>query len=223
MTRTTQSWIAGLILGSSLVGAAPATGQNATVPTLMMLVQDHGSVPPNVLEQAKDETTRIFQDINVELIWLEHGDARFSDPSVLRSVVIVHILSREMADRVKGSQNVMGWAAPGTRFVKVCYSRIEAVSRRTEAASPTRRENDTARILGHVVAHEIGHLLLPPGAHSPSGIMRASLDLELAALGGLFFTANQAQDIRTTLAAAEKTGSSGWIRPRSRRAKRGAA
>ena len=135
MTRTTRSWIAGFILGSSLVGAAPATAQHAIAPTLMMLVQDHGLVPANVLEHAKDETTRIFQDINVELIWLEHGDARFADPSVLRSVVTVHILSREMADRVKRSQNVMGWAVPGIRFVKVCYSRIEALSRRTEAVS----------------------------------------------------------------------------------------
>ena len=139
MTRTTRSWIAGFILGSSLVGAAPATAQNATVITLMMLVQDDGSVPPKVLEQAKDETTRIFQDINVELIWLEHGDARFKDPSVLRSVVTVHILSREMIDRMKKPDGVMGWAAPGTRIVTVSYSRIEALSRRTEAGSSTRR------------------------------------------------------------------------------------
>ena len=33
--------------------------------------------------------------------------------------------------------------------------------------------------------------------------MRASLDSQLAALGRLFFTASQAQDIRTKLAATE--------------------
>ena len=169
----------------------------------MMIVQDDASVPPKLLERAKEEATRIFQDINVELIWLEHGDARFKDPSALKSVVIVHILSREMIDRMKKPDSVMGWAAPGTRLVKVSYSRIKAFSRRTELVSPTLRDNDTACILGHVVAHEIGHLLLPRGAHSPSGIMRASLDRQLAALGGLFFTADQAQDIRTKLAATE--------------------
>jgi len=120
------------------------------------------------------------------------------------SVVTVHILSREMIDRMNKPDRVMGWAAPGTRLVTVSYSRIEALSRRTETVSSTRRrDNDAACILGHVVAHEIGHLLLAPGAHSPSGIMRASLDRQLAALGGLFFTASQAQDIRTKLAATE--------------------
>ena len=43
-----------------------------------------------------------------------------------------------------------------TRIVKVSYSRIKALS-------PTLGDNDTACILGHVVAHEIGHLLLPRG------------------------------------------------------------
>ena len=81
MTRTTRSWIATFILGSSLVGAVPASAQNATAGTLMMVVQDDASVPPKLLERAKEEATRIFQDINVELIWLEHGDARFKEPS----------------------------------------------------------------------------------------------------------------------------------------------
>ena len=131
MTRTTWSWIAAFILGSSLVGAMPASAQNATAPRLMIIVQDDASVPPKVLKRTKEEATRIFQDINVELIWLEHGDARFEDSSALKSVVIVHILSREMIDRMKRPDSVMGWAAPGTRIVKVCYSRIKALSGRT--------------------------------------------------------------------------------------------
>ena len=203
MTRTTRIRIAGFILGSSLVAGAPASAQHTAVTTLMMLVHDNAGVPPKLLERAKEEATRIFHDVNVELIWLEHGDARFKNPSVLKSVVTVHILSREMIDRLKKPDRVVGWAAPGTRLVKVSYSRIEALSRSTAAVSSTRRDDDTACILGHVIAHEIGHLLLPPGPHSPSGIMRASLDRQLAALGGLFFTAKQAEDIRTKLAATE--------------------
>ena len=148
MTRTTWSWIAAFILGSSLVGAMPASAQNATVPRLMITVQDDASVPPKLLERTKGETTRIFQNINVELIWLEHGDARFKDPSALKSVVTVHILSREMIDRMKKPDSVMGWAVPGTRFVKVSYSRIKAFSRRTELVSPTLRDNDTACLFG---------------------------------------------------------------------------
>ncbi len=30
-----------------------------------------------------------------------------------------------------------------------------------------------SRLLGRAIAHEVGHLLLPGGRHSPSGLMRA--------------------------------------------------
>jgi len=55
-------------------------------------------------------------------------------------------------------------------------------------------------VLGHVIAHELGHILLGPGAHSRSGIMRASLDLEWLRIGGLWFTASEARAIREKLA-----------------------
>lgn len=32
---------------------------------------------------------------------------------------------------------------------------------------------DTARLMGRVIAHEIGHLLLGTGRHTPRGLMRA--------------------------------------------------
>ncbi len=31
-------------------------------------------------------------------------------------------------------------------------------------------------VLGHVIAHEAGHLMLPPGAHNSTGIMKARTD-----------------------------------------------
>jgi hypothetical protein len=58
---------------------------------------------------------------------------------------------------------------------------------------------DATRI-GHVIAHEIGHVLLGPNAHSIVGIMRGTLlqeDWEKAAQGTLGFTQSQNQQIRT--------------------------
>jgi hypothetical protein len=104
-----------------------------------------------------------------------------------------------MADSAKKRGSVMGWAIPGTRIVKVSYTGIGALIGEDVLWS-TRREKDVACVLGHVVAHEIGHLLLPFAAHSAGGIMKARLDPRLAAIGGLFFTADQAEDIRAKLA-----------------------
>ena len=53
--------------------------------------------------------------------------------------------------------------------------------------------------LGNVMAHEIGHLLLGPKAHSPAGIMKAKWnqqELQPAALASLRFTPQQADVIQ---------------------------
>ncbi len=54
-------------------------------------------------------------------------------------------------------------------------------------------------ILGHLMAHELGHLLLPEGAHSKRGIMPCPLnreDWQAAAKGILLFTAEQSKQLR---------------------------
>ena len=59
-----------------------------------------------------------------------------------------------------------------------------------------------ASLLGVAIAHEIGHLLLPYGSHSPSGLMQADWDdrqFVLARARLLRFTAQQAKQIRAHL------------------------
>ena len=58
---------------------------------------------------------------------------------------------------------------------------------------------DLSTMLAYVIAHEIGHLLLPGNAHSPTGVMQAGWDKALvhdAARGSLTFTEAQAARIR---------------------------
>lgn len=60
-------------------------------------------------------------------------------------------------------------------------------------------------LLGHVMAHEMGHLLLPYGAHSLTGIMRPGWDRVQARdanEGQLTFTLDQAALIREGLQAS---------------------
>ena len=58
-------------------------------------------------------------------------------------------------------------------------------------------------ILGHVIAHEFGHLLLNLDSHSPTGIMRGmwdTNDFAAATYGDLLFTPQQAEVIRVDVA-----------------------
>jgi hypothetical protein len=59
-----------------------------------------------------------------------------------------------------------------------------------------------AVLLGHIMAHELGHLLLGPTSHSPKGIMCAVWrpeDLRNAEQGVLLFTPDQSKRLRARL------------------------
>ena len=61
--------------------------------------------------------------------------------------------------------------------------------------------SDLSTILAHVIAHEVGHLLLPGGAHSPTGLMQAGWDRALvrkAVRDSLTFTEAEASRIRAS-------------------------
>jgi hypothetical protein len=55
-------------------------------------------------------------------------------------------------------------------------------------------------LLGRVIAHELGHVLLPPNSHSLNGIMRGNIDL--ARENPDRFTSEQALMIRASLAGS---------------------
>jgi hypothetical protein len=187
----------GLVL-AGLAGAEPAAfGGESQVPvkglTLLVRVDNSAHVPATILAAAREVAERVFHDIGVELIWLEQDDRRSGDVDGCGSCVTVHLLTREMTHLMGTPEPVLG-IAEGTAVAVVFYNRIARLSR-------TRNDKDTACMLGHVMAHEIGHLLLGKG-HSHSGIMQAALTPLLVAQGGLFFTAIQAHVIRTKLGAS---------------------
>jgi len=58
-------------------------------------------------------------------------------------------------------------------------------------------------ILGHIAAHETGHLLLGTNSHAPRGIMRAMWlreELASASKGALFFSGSESRQMKEKLA-----------------------
>ncbi len=104
--------------------------------------------------------------------------------------VVVHILGASASHRT-AEEHAFGFAAmadgrPFATYAGIFYDRVAAWSQ-ARLSSP-------AQMLGAVLAHEIGHLLLGTAAHSRSGIMAATWDrlqLELLEQGRLFFSAPQ--------------------------------
>ena len=64
------------------------------------------------------------------------------------------------------------------------------------------RQYPKAPVLGHMIAHELGHLLLGLSSHSRAGIMRVpwrSKDLQIACQNGMRFTKQQSNRIRANV------------------------
>ena len=152
--------------------------------TIVLLLVNEADVPSHVLSQAQDEASRIYQGHRIRLVWThpdtERGDYRFT----------VKILPRALTG--KGVDGRAMGVAPGTRerrgtLAYAFYDRIKEVTITIGA--------DAGLILGHVMAHEIGHLLLPHNSHAKTGLMRGGWDTQQAmraATGALTFTPKEA-------------------------------
>jgi hypothetical protein len=123
-------------------------------------------VAANILHRAGIETTWIAcpQESNSPIAARTCTDALQTDE------VMVRIL-RAPGGKPEAATDVLGDAhidvAAGTGALATLY--VDRIAAMAGASSL-----DTGTLLGRVMAHEIGHLLLGTNAHQPEGIMRAT-------------------------------------------------
>jgi hypothetical protein len=163
----TRSALHPLVTVLMLVAVCPA---HAAAQVLLVQVDNDARIPTPDLAQMENVVGDSFQTIGVRVIW-EHGEVALDDPRGLR--VHLRLLSRTNADR-KITQERIGRAVLGqtnrpARLVYIFTHRIVEAS--------VKFSHDYTRILGLVVAHELGHVLLPPGSHSDSGMMNGRTNL----------------------------------------------
>ncbi|MGH9257795.1 MAG: hypothetical protein ACRD3C_24820 [Vicinamibacterales bacterium] len=192
------------LLPPSLGYAAETTAVAETEPlAITVRVRDTARVPEDVLAEAQGDVTQIYRQAGVDVTWATPESLCAESHAVRRATLTVAILSSEQAARIrKGVMSdragftARGDAAEGGRVAYVLYDRIDML------AEPN--EWNQARMLAVVMAHEIGHLLLPYDAHSPHGLMRADwsiADLQLAQRTLSLFTATQSNLLRSRVLA----------------------
>lgn len=162
---------------------------------------DYAQVPSPTLVLAQSEVTRIFREARVQIVWLNYLHLRSGSegPSdcfqpFCPGDIAMRILSPEMENRFPLKSTALGFAWPASSIANVCYDRVTGL---TAGADPP-----IHHVLAFVLAHELGHLLLPLTGHSPSGIMRAKWTLdELVTARSPYrlFTAQQSQLMRAHL------------------------
>lgn len=195
-----------------IAGAAPMISRAAGIipmpgsSSLTIRIYDYAHIPEQTLARAMETTQTIYQKTGIQ-VRLVRCRVAPSDPllhgchreSTGPSVIQVRILPEEMASMARLDRRVFGFAMTATRpeygvIANVFYHSVQRL-----AADHDYRGYKAGVVLGHVLAHEVGHLLLGDGGHSKLGVMRISwgkAELFLAHTGGLNFTRDEATQIR---------------------------
>jgi hypothetical protein len=169
-------------------------------PKITLRVDDFAHLDPVVLAGARQVTTEIFRKAGVETVWLDCAVYQTDcGQKTERPQFMLRILAPSMEKAINVDE-ALGFAMPCDDDANTClfyifYSRISAL---TEAHAV-----GSHRLLGHVMAHEIGHTLLGRNAHDLYGIMQASLPLGNVEQT-LFFTSVQAKRLQTELLARNR-------------------
>jgi hypothetical protein len=139
-------------------------------------------VPATDRIAANQVAARILRTAGIEMAWTDCNDrSRAHDPGATNDVCLVPPQADELIVRfvsspaANGPRVRMGGDTLGDAYVDtaaatgslatVYVDRVRAIAR---AASV-----DVGTLLGRVIAHEIGHLLLGTATHRASGLMRA--------------------------------------------------
>jgi hypothetical protein len=164
---------------------------------VLVHVNNRASVSPQVLALAQHDVIEIYRDIGVEVVWAEATTVSPANRPLEIEIVTAApptVAAKVMGIAVRDSMTV------GGRLAYVFYDRIRDVGQRSHFPAVT------AHILGAVIAHELGHLLLPYG-HSPTGLMRGDWgeqELQGTNFTWLRFTRSQGDLIRRRLGCVDR-------------------
>lgn len=172
-----------------LYGSDPARAADASMSLrLPVTVCDVAGADPDVLAAAEAIASDAYRNAGVIIEW---ADSRCIPGGIGFRVNLVPSDS----GNVHLAELVVGFAESGGLTATVLYTRVADLARR--------HHKKPQMVLGYVMAHELGHLLLPPHSHSATGIMQPTLNLDVdAAALHVSFTPQQAALIATRIAGA---------------------
>jgi len=175
-----------------------AVAQVNDIHSVSIRIHDYARTPRESIEWAQKYVAALYARIDVHIAWRRavrpnewRVHFRDRDPGEL----LINILPPAMSRHLEVTEETLGVAAvtqfDGGTVAYVLSDRICDVA--------TTSQINAADVLAVVIAHELGHLLLPAGSHSPSGLMRPALtadDFKPLNQQQLNFTSAQADAIR---------------------------
>ena len=206
------------VLGYVLVGRSALADNPKQALPMTVYVYNWAEIERGTLTRTKEAARQVFQEAGVtaelhdlEPVFGEEESASANEFKV--GSMFVHIFPRKMTKQLRLPVATLG-LAPGTHedqgrnlvYVfehvaeRMAQEHQEQVMARVDGSGM--RHAEKSQILGHAIAHEIGHILLRQEQHASEGLMRGVWDrdhLEQIAMGKLRFTPEEAQRVRSEL------------------------
>jgi hypothetical protein len=145
---------------------------------LKVSVCDHVHAGMAAIGLGEPIAATVYRRAGVVIDWT--NGCEYDNPPDLQ----INLLPDRMTPRALRRLKVFGFAGSSQTVANVMWERIE------EAAIEHRMA--AGYLLGYVIAHELGHLLLPPNAHRWSGLMQPDIDFHGVQLHDLWFSREQA-------------------------------
>jgi hypothetical protein len=206
------SWLR-VAAGVIFVFNAGANAQKNHDDALIIRLYDEVAAPPAILRAATAQAARIFAAAGVQLVWHTASnsapEAHRLDFSPLqeglrdgRDYLSVRLVSG-LPDTAY--PDAVGFALPHARFgahVTILYDRFDSKFARFG-------DDKAAILLGVMIAHEVGHVLLGSADHSAAGLMKGrwnDTEIMLAVTGRLYFSGEQRQRLREAARRRHEAG-----------------
>ena len=203
-------------LSATLSAQSPEPAPPAGETKIQVFVYNYAAVAPATLARAERLAGRIYGHVGIQTEFLdcpltpaEAAQFPACQLPVAPSRLALRVLSRTMSERIGLTQATFGSALfppdGGLGMIaQVCAYCSEQMAKGSEEMY--------AVILGHIMAHELGHLLLGVGSHGATGLMHVPWnhkELDMAAQGTLLFTSWEAERMRRN--AAERIAASSTL------------
>jgi len=205
----------GLVSGFVCVLLFSVAARGLPLTQVKIAIRNDARIPESVLAQAAQEAFRIFRQAGVDTVWIvcrSSNAGTSTQPNCLSPGDLTHL-----------SLRIVPWSSQiGDSTFGVAFLSEEGVGVYSDVFYPLveKLHSDCAaslsRVLGHVMAHEIGHLLLGLRSHSALGIMQPQWQgeaLRRIGMGTLLFTAEQARSMQESLLAKREDPMATAARP----------
>ena len=180
---------------------------------MVVRVYNHAGASAFVLINAQRKADQVFEPAGVDIEWLdcptsvdEMAANRACAAALDANHLVVQLLPHSMSKKYGLRREVFGFALPTTsgrpgNQISLFFKRVLDLA--YYGSVGTDFEDAQGIILGYMMAHEIGHLLLGPESHAASGVMSfpwGKRTLTSMERGGLQFSPGESEEIREELA-----------------------